>query len=300
MTTRPRKSSFRRIMVHLVVGLLVFTSASLAFGDEIELNDGRKFTGRITAESETLVMFRAMYPEGKTVVMKFPTAEVKSIKRLASSAQPPPVPTIAATAPMNTASNTEGKDGHSSAPSEARHPPAPNPSATPPGKITCEWPLAEVPQQQPRPELAQLPRGSTLAPSQQRHVGKMTIEEVNSYIVAELYREHPERRERDEHTERSFTPTQCRGAERFVRLEEGNVPVLNSPGFDWGTMDVLEVGMAGEFYALMGSQSICRLCNPLGPVPDESGLWYSVQLANGKRSPSRMPSTRWGTLRFRH
>ena len=76
----PGASTPGLFLVSCIASILLLAS-TLAFADEIELTDGRKYTGLIVAQDTSRVVFRVVYPSGGKVEMTFSIDRVKSVKK---------------------------------------------------------------------------------------------------------------------------------------------------------------------------------------------------------------------------
>jgi len=113
------------------------------------------------------------------------------------------------------------------------------------------------------------------SPTRRPKFGRMTVEEANGLIVDQLYRETEKR---DVPRQKSFNAADFADATKLVRVEQDNVPILGTPDFTRGKLDVLGVASVGEVFALVDQQSVLALMNPLSSAPDRSGLWYKVRM----------------------
>jgi hypothetical protein len=48
-------------------------------------------------------------------------------------------------------------------------------------------------------------------------------------------------------------------------------------------VNIFGVASVGEVFAIVDQKSVLTLVNPFGSAPDQSGLWYMVQMLDGKQ-----------------
>ena len=89
--------------------------------------------------------------------------------------------------------------------------------------------------------------------------------------------------QRDVPRRKSFSTTDWPNGDRFVRVEQDDVPILGAPDLNAPNLDVLGVASAGEIFAFIEQNRFTALVNPLSSTPDQSGLWYKVEMLEGKQ-----------------
>ena len=72
-----------------------------------------------------------------------------------------------------------------------------------------------------------------------------------------------------------------RDAERLVRVEQDDVPILASPDYAAPTLELIGVASMGEHFAVVDDKTVGSLFHLLSGAPDQSGLWYKVRLLDG-------------------
>ncbi len=120
----------------------------------------------------------------------------------------------------------------------------------------------------------------TANPPQRPRFGRLTVEEANSLIVDKLFQCTGSR---DVPRQKSTSPADWPDAKQLVRVEQNNVPILGAPDLTARNLDVLGVASVGEVFALVDRKSVVALMNPLSNAPDQSGIWYKVQMLEGKQ-----------------
>ncbi|MFZ1935260.1 MAG: SHD1 domain-containing protein [Thermoguttaceae bacterium] len=120
----------------------------------------------------------------------------------------------------------------------------------------------------------------TASPPQRPRFGRLTVEEANSLIVDRLCQYTGSR---DVPRQKSTRPADWPKAKKLVRVEQDNVPILDAPDLAASNLNIFGVASVGEVFALVDQKSVLALMNPLGSTPDQSGLWYKVQMLDGKQ-----------------
>jgi hypothetical protein len=123
-------------------------------------------------------------------------------------------------------------------------------------------------------------KSHTTSPPQRPRFGRLTVEEANSLIVDRLFQCTGSR---DVPRQKSTSPADWPDATQLVRVEQNNVPILGAPNITAPNLNILGVASIGEIFALVDRKSVWALMNPLGNAPDQSGLWYKVQMLDGKQ-----------------
>ena len=110
--------------------------------------------------------------------------------------------------------------------------------------------------------------------------GRLTVEEWNRLIVDRLFHYTGSR---DVPRRKSTSPTDWPDAKGFVRVQQNNVPILGAPDLVAPSLNIFGVSSMGEMFALVDQKRVVALMNPLSNTPDQSGLWYKVQMLDGKQ-----------------
>ena len=107
---------------------------------------------------------------------------------------------------------------------------------------------------------------------------RMTIDEANSLIIDCLEQQTGSR---DVPRQKSMSALDWPDAERLVRVEQDDVPILASPDYAAPTLELIGVASRGEFFAVVDDKLVRTRLHLLSGAPDQSGLWYKVRLLEG-------------------
>lgn len=110
--------------------------------------------------------------------------------------------------------------------------------------------------------------------------GPLTMEPWNRTIVQRVFEGTGQR---DKPRRHSFGASDWPGGTKFVRVEQDDVPVLGHLGLNGNTLTIEGVASRGEIFAFVGRHDLISIPNPLSSAPDQNGLWYKVELLEGKQ-----------------